>query len=147
MVLLCDAIWVYSECMSAIPVLRAHMTSQSSPGKVCSWNGMGHRGRSRIFEKGGGGSILSLQQKKGGPGGSPTLGPMLKSLHRGPKGGGGSGPPASPPPGSAYGTPLDKLHEIAPIVNKPYTHHLNNCRDQSVFNRCRIGHSCVTSFY
>ena len=28
---------------------------------------------------------------KGGPGGGPTLGPMLKSLQRGPKGGGGSG--------------------------------------------------------
>ena len=30
-------------------------------------------------------------------GGGPTLGPMLKSLHRGPKGG-GSGPPGPPPP-------------------------------------------------
>ena len=31
-------------------------------------------------------------------GGGPTLGPMLKSLHCGPKGGGGSGPPGPPPP-------------------------------------------------
>ena len=38
----------------------------------------------------GGGSILGLQAKEGGgPRGGPTLGPMLKSLHRGPKGGGG----------------------------------------------------------
>ena len=37
------------------------------------------------------GSILGLQAKKGGP----TLGPMLKSLHRGPKGG---GPDPLPPP-------------------------------------------------
>ena len=42
-----------------------------------------------------GGSILGLQAKKGGP----TLGPVLKSLHRGPKGG-GSGPPERP--GSAH---------------------------------------------
>ena len=47
------------------------------------------RGGSRIFERGGG-SILGLQAKKGGggPRGGPTLGPMLKSLHRGPKEGG-----------------------------------------------------------
>ena len=32
-----------------------------------------------------GGSILGLQAKKGGPGGGPILGPMLKSLHSGPK--------------------------------------------------------------
>ena len=38
------------------------------------------------FQKGG--SILSLE-------GGPTLGPMLKSLYRGPKGGGGPGPPGS----------------------------------------------------
>ena len=34
-------------------------------------------------------------------GGGPTLGPMLKSLHRGPKGGGPD--PLDPPPGSATG--------------------------------------------
>ena len=38
-------------------------------------------------------------------------------------------------------TPLNKLHEIAPLVNEPRTHHLKNRRDQFVFNRCRIGHS------
>ena len=32
-----------------------------------------------------GGPILGLQAKKGGPGGGPILGPMLKSLHSGPK--------------------------------------------------------------
>ena len=47
--------------------------------------------------KGGGGSISGLQAK-GGAGGGPILGPMLKSLQRGPKR--GSGPPA--PPGSAH---------------------------------------------
>ena len=31
-------------------------------------------------------------------GGGPTLGPMLKSLHRGPKGGGGVRTPWTPPP-------------------------------------------------
>ena len=41
-------------------------------------------------------------------------------------------------------SPLNKLHEIAPIVNEPCTHHLSTRRDQSVFNRCRIGHSPLT---
>ena len=41
-------------------------------------------------------------------------------------------------------SPLTKLHEIAPIVNEPLTHHLSTRRDQSVFNRCRIGHSRLT---
>ena len=40
-------------------------------------------------------SWVYKQKKRGG---GPTLGPMLKNLHRGPKGGGGSGPPAPPPP-------------------------------------------------
>ena len=41
-------------------------------------------------------------------------------------------------------SPLNKLHEILPIVNEPRTHHLSSRRDQSVFNRCRIGHSRLT---
>ena len=41
-------------------------------------------------------------------------------------------------------SPLNKLHEIAPIFNEPRTHHLSTRRDQSVFNRCRIGHSRLT---
>ena len=41
-------------------------------------------------------------------------------------------------------SPLNKLHEITPIVNEPCTHHLSTRRDQSVFNRCRIGHSRLT---
>ena len=41
-------------------------------------------------------------------------------------------------------SPLNKLYKIAPIVNEPRTHHLNTRRDQSVFNRCRIGHSRLT---
>ena len=41
-------------------------------------------------------------------------------------------------------SPLNKLHEIAPIVNEPHTHHLSTRRDQSVFNRCPIGHSRLT---
>ena len=41
-------------------------------------------------------------------------------------------------------SPLNKLHEIAPIINEPRTHHLSTRRDQSVFNRCRIGHSRLT---
>ena len=31
-------------------------------------------------------------------GGGPVLGPMLKSIHRGPKGGGGGSKPQNPPP-------------------------------------------------
>ena len=38
-------------------------------------------------------------------------------------------------------TPLNKLYKIAAIVNELRTHHVNTRRDQSVFNRCRIGHS------
>ena len=41
-------------------------------------------------------------------------------------------------------SPLNKLHEITPIVNEPCTHHLSTRRDQPVFNRCRIGHSRLT---
>ena len=41
-------------------------------------------------------------------------------------------------------SPLNKLHQITPIVNEPRTHHLSTRRDQSVFNRCRIGHSRLT---
>ena len=44
---------------------------------------------------------VHLRSTSKGGGGGPTLGPMLKGLHRGPKvgvgGGGGSGPPAPPP--------------------------------------------------
>ena len=51
----------------------------------------------------GGGGRLGLQAKKGRPDGGPILGPMLKSLHRGTKGGGVGTPwtPPPPPPGSA----------------------------------------------
>ena len=42
------------------------------------------------FLKGGGGVQIRSTSKKGGPDGGPILGPMLKSLHRGTKGGGGS---------------------------------------------------------
>ena len=60
------------------------------------------QGRIQDFWKGGG-SILGLQAKKGGggPRGGPTLGPMLKSLHRGPKGGVRTPRTPPPPPGSA----------------------------------------------
>ena len=61
-----------------------------------------------FYKKGGGGSILGLQPKKKVcvcPGGGPILGPMLKSLHSGPKsvcvcvcGGGGVRTPWTPPP-------------------------------------------------
>ena len=51
------------------------------------------------FFKGAGGSILGLQAKKGGPGGGPIVGPMLKNLHSGPKRGVRTPPP---PPGSAH---------------------------------------------
>ena len=47
------------------------------------------QGRIQDLERGGG-SIIGLQAKKGGPGGGPTFGPMLKSLQRGQK---GDGPP------------------------------------------------------
>ena len=45
------------------------------------------------FLKGGGGPTWVYTQK-----GGPVLGPMLKSLHRGPKGGGGVQTPDPPPP-------------------------------------------------
>ena len=55
------------------------------------------RGGPRIFERGGGGVHLRSTSKKGGARGGPTLGPMLKSLHRGPKGGGPDPPPPPDP--------------------------------------------------
>ena len=49
--------------------------------------------------KRGGILFLGLQAKKRVLGGGPILGPMLRSLQRGPNGGGGgSGPPGPPPP-------------------------------------------------
>ena len=53
------------------------------------------RGGSRIFERGGGPSYVYKPKGGGGSGGGSTLGPKLKSLQRGPKGG-GSGPPWTP---------------------------------------------------
>ena len=50
-----------------------------------------------IFERG---VQIRSTSKKGGPDGGPILGPMLKSLHRGTKGGVMDPPP---PPGSATG--------------------------------------------
>ena len=41
-------------------------------------------------------------------------------------------------------SPLNKLRKITPIVSQPHTHHLSNRGDQSIFNRCRIGHSHLT---
>ena len=46
-----------------------------------------------FFKRWGGGHLRSTSKRKGGPRGGPTLGPMLKRLHRGPKWGGESGPP------------------------------------------------------
>ena len=45
---------------------------------------------------------------------------------------------------ATIGRPLCLHSEITPIVNEPCTHHLSTRRDQSVFNRCRIGHSRLT---
>ena len=39
---------------------------------------------------------------------------------------------------------LPRMPTIAPIVNEPCTHHLSTRRNQSIFNRCRIGHSRLT---
>ena len=48
------------------------------------------------FLKGGGRGVqIRSTRKKGGPDGGPILGPMLKSLHRGTKGGGPD--PLAPP--------------------------------------------------
>ena len=44
-----------------------------------------------FFKRGGGVHLRSTSKKKGGRGGGPILGPMLKSLHSGPKRGWGSG--------------------------------------------------------
>ena len=49
------------------------------------------------FLKGGGGPSYVYKQKRGGPGGGPTLGQMLKSLHRGQKGAPGPPAPLDPP--------------------------------------------------
>ena len=46
-----------------------------------------------ILKGGGGSNVLGLHAKGGG---GPAMDPILKSLHRGPKGG-----PRPPPPGSA----------------------------------------------
>ena len=48
------------------------------------------------FLKRGGGVHLRSTSKKGGPGGGPIVGPMLKSLHRGPKSGTTPPPPIRP---------------------------------------------------
>ena len=47
--------------------------------------------------------------KRGGPGGGPTLGPMLKSLHRGPKRGIRT-PPPPPPTGSAHDSNIKNVN-------------------------------------
>ena len=52
-------------------------------------------GGCRIFEKAGGGSNLGLHAKKGVQGG-PALDAMVRSLHRGSKGGGGVKTPRPP---------------------------------------------------
>ena len=43
------------------------------------------QGRIQDLSKEAGGVHLRSTSKKGGPGGGPILGPMLKSLHSGPK--------------------------------------------------------------
>ena len=53
------------------------------------------------FGKGGGGQLRSTHKKRGGIQGDPSSGPMLKSLHPGPRGGGCRPLPPPPPPGSA----------------------------------------------
>ena len=72
-----------------------------------------HRGGSRIFERGGG-SRLGLQAKKVGPDGGPILGPMLKSLHRGTKGG-----------RTPWGPPLDPLLHYIIYIGYIYFHDAN----------------------
>ena len=42
-------------------------------------------------------------------------------------------------------SPLNKLHEIAPIDNEPYTHHLSTCRDPSVFNESKVSNQTFSS--
>ena len=54
------------------------------------------------FLKGGGVHLRFTSKKKEGPGGGPTLGPMLKSLQRGQKKWEGGPDPLPPPPGSAH---------------------------------------------
>ena len=67
------------------------------------------RGGSRIFEKGGGGSILGLQAKKGGGGSKrgSNFGPNVKKPTSWPKRVQGvqSGPPGPPPPWIRYWPP------------------------------------------
>ena len=74
-----------------------------------------HRGGSRIFERGGGVHLRSTSKKgEGGPRGGPTLGPMLKSLHRGPKGG---RTPCPPPHWIRYwiSTSLDVISRVSRV--------------------------------
>ena len=82
----------------------------------------GVRGGSRIFERGGG-SRLGLQAKKGGPDGGPILGPMLKSLHRGTKG--GVRTPCPPPSGSATGPCASVYVSKGYRLCTSYLHHVN----------------------
>ena len=94
--------------------------SHAPPTRVCICLHIQTRRGSRIFERGGGGpgadtgfftstppldivrvtsSALGKIEIGHSQKGGPTLGPMLKSLHRGPKGGGGRTPwtPLDPP--------------------------------------------------
>ena len=63
------------------------------------------------FLKAGGGVKIRSTSKKGGPDGGPILGPMLKSLHRGTKGGRpdhrAKNTWTPPPPHTHTHTPLD----------------------------------------
>ena len=86
------------------PTLRPVRTSASgqkswrtspnnlSPTVRIIWH---NRGGSRIFEKGGVHLRSTSKKKRGGPGGGPTLDPMLKSLIVAPKKGGPD--PLDPP--------------------------------------------------
>ena len=81
------------------------------------------RGGSRIFEKGGGGSILGLQAKKRGrgPGGGPTLGPMLKTYIVAQNGG---QTPWTPPPPPTPDPPMtcQELVDLSTRVRERVLH-------------------------
>ena len=78
------------------PLIWLHLVGQNMIGWCFSQHTQNeHTSEGRIQDiwKGGGGVQIRSTSKKGGPDGGPILGPMLKSLHRGTKGGSRPPPP------------------------------------------------------
>ena len=86
----CRAINKYSQCCKHDP---RSLISRGTPHSLRQdWKEIHDAGADPGFFKRGGGVHLRSTSKKRGLGGLPILAPMLRSLHREPRGG-GSGPP------------------------------------------------------